>query len=320
MNLFKRATMVAMLLAATGAAFAQAFPNKPIRIIVPYPAGGSIDMSARMIGEVMSRKLGQPVLVDNRPGASGNIGMDYVAKSPADGYTLLMASASLTANGHLFTKLTYDPIKAFAPVVKVADQPNVLIVNPSLGVKNVAELVALAKQKPGVLTYGSAGPGSTQHISAMIFMNQTGTSMLHVPYKGGAPALADLVGGQIDMMFETSPTAVPFVTSGKLLALGVTTPKRVDTLPAVPTLAEAGAKNYDYYGWIGMTAPAGTPAAVIDKLNAVVAEAVKGELRGKFAEISLMPVGDTPAEFGAFMQKDYAVYGKIVKEANIVLD
>jgi len=320
MKIFNKAIFAAVLAAVSCAGFAQAYPNKPIRLVVPYPAGGSIDMSARMIGEVIAKKLGQPVLVDNRPGASGNIGMDYVAKSPADGYTLLMASASLTANGHLFTKLTYDPIKAFAPITRVADQPNVLIVNPALGVKNVAELVALAKRKPGELTFGSAGPGSTQHISAEIFQNMTGVKLLHVPYKGGAPALADLVGGQINLMFETSPTAVPFVTSGKLMALGVTTPQRVGTLPAVPTLMEGGVKGYDYFGWIGMTAPAGTPAAVIDRLNAVVGEAVKGELRSKFTDISLMPVGDSPADFGAFMLKDYAVYGKIVKEANIVLD
>lgn len=320
MNIVKGIFFAANLALVAGAGFAQDFPNKPIRIVVPYPAGGSIDMSARMIGEVMARKLGQPVIVDNRPGASGNIGMDYVAKSPADGYTLLMASSSLTSNATLFTKLTYDPMKGFAPVVKVADQPTVLVVNPSLGVKNVNDLVALARQKPGTLSFGSAGPGSTQHVSAMLFMNKTGTNLMHVPYKGGAPALADLVGGQINMMFETSPTAVPFVTSGKLQALAVTSPTRLGTLPAVPALAEGAVKDHEYYGWIGITAPAGTPPAVVNKLNAVVVDAVKGELRNKVIELSLMPVGDSPAEFSAFLQKDYELYRKVIKEANIVLD
>ena len=301
----------------SAAALAQPYPNKPIRLIVPFPAGGSVDMVARLIGKKLSESMGQPVLVDNRAGASGNIGMDFVAKSAPDGYTLLMASAALTANAHLYSKMSFDPLKDMTGVIRVADQPNVLVVNPVLGVKNVQELIALAKSKPGKLTFGSAGLGAAQHIAGELFMAKTGTRMLHVPYKGGAPALADLVGGQIDMMFETSPTAVPFVKAGKLLGLAVTTPKRVSTLPQIPTIAEAGVPGYEAYTWLGMAAPAGTPAEIVARLNAEVKKAMTPDFRAQLTDINLIPVGDSPIAFQQFLMDDSANYAKIVKEAHI---
>jgi tripartite-type tricarboxylate transporter receptor subunit TctC len=306
-----------LALACTTGAFADAYPNKPIRLVVPFPPGGSVDMVARMVGKKLSENLGQPVLVDNRAGASGNIGMDMVAKAPADGYTLLMASAALTANAHLYAKMPFDPLKDLQPVIRVADQPNVLVVNPSLGVKNVQELIALAKSKPGKLTFGSAGLGAAQQIAAEIFMMKTGTKMLHVPYKGGAPALSDLVGGQIDLMFETSPTAVPYVQGGKLVPLGVTTSKRLSTLPNLPTIAEQGVPGYEAYTWLGVVAPAGTPRDIVGKLNAEVKKAMTPEFRAELTKVNLIPVGDTPEQFTAFVKADSDFYARTVREARI---
>jgi tripartite-type tricarboxylate transporter receptor subunit TctC len=315
--MIKQLRIFLLAMACAGGAFAQGYPNKPIRLVVPFPAGGSVDMVARMVGKKLSDSMGQPVLVDNRAGASGNIGMDFVAKSPPDGYTLLMASAALTANAHLYAKMSFDPLADLQPVIRVADQPNVLVVNPSLGVKNVHELIALAKSKPGKLTFGSAGLGAAQQMAAEIFMMKTGTQMLHVPYKGGAPALADLVGGQIDLMFETSPTAVPFVTAGKLVGLAVTTPRRLSTLPNLPTVAEAGVPGYEAYTWLGVVAPAGTPKDVVARLNAEVKKAMTPEFRAELTKINLIPVGDTPDEFTAFVKADSANYANIVKQARI---
>jgi tripartite-type tricarboxylate transporter receptor subunit TctC len=315
--MIKQLRILFLAMACAGSAFAQTYPSKPIRLVVPFPAGGSVDMVARMVGKKLSENMGQPVVVDNRAGASGNIGMDFVAKSAADGYTLLMASAALTANAHLYSKMSFDPLKDLQPVIRVADQPNVLVVNPSLGVKSVQELIALAKQKPGKLTFGSAGLGAAQQIAAEIFMMKTGTRMMHVPYKGGAPALADLVGGQIDLMFETSPTATPFVASGKLVGLAVTTPKRVSTLPNLPTVAEAGVPGYEAYTWLGVVAPAGTPRDVVAKLNAEIKKAMTPEFRAELTKINLIPVGDAPDEFTAFVKADYANYANIVKQAQI---
>jgi len=304
-------------MAFTATALAQGYPAKPIRLVVPFPAGGSVDMVARMVGKRLGENLGQPVIVDNRAGASGNIGMDFVAKAPGDGYTLLMASAAMTANSHLYAKMSFDPLKDLQPVIRVADQPNVLVVNPRLGVKTVPDLIALAKSKPGKLTFGSAGLGAAQQIAAEIFMMKTGTKMLHVPYKGGAPALQDLVGGQIDLMFETSPTAVPFVQSGKLVPLAVTTPNRLSTLPDLPTVAEAGVPGYEAYTWLGVVAPAGTPREIVAMLNAEVKKIMTPEFRKELTQINLIPVGDSPEEFSAFVRRDSDMYARIVKDAHI---
>jgi len=317
MTLLKHLRNVLLGMAFTASAFAQGYPAKPIRLVVPFPAGGSVDMVARMVGKRLGENLGQPVIVDNRAGASGNIGMDTVAKSPPDGYTLLMASAALTANAHLYAKMPFDPLKDLQPVIRVADQPNVLVVNRSLGVKSVQELIALAKSRPGKLTFGSAGLGAAQQIAAEIFMMKTGTKMMHIPYKGGAPALQDLLGGQIDLMFETSPTAVPFVQADKLVPLAVTTSRRLSTLPNLPTVAEAGVPGYEAYTWLGVVAPAGTPREIVAKLNAEVKKIMTPEFRQELTQINLIPVGDSPEEFAAFLRRDSDMYARIVKEARI---
>ena len=295
-----------------------AYPSKPIRMVVPFPPGGSIDMTARLVGQKLSISLGQPVLVDNRPGASGNIGMDFVAKAPKDGYTLLMVHTGLASNAHMFAKLPFDPLKDLAPVIRVADQPNVLIMNPKWSFKNVAELVAYAKANPGKLSVGTSGVGGPQDVAARRFMSMTGTDLLNVAYKGGAPALSDLVGGQIDMMFETSPTATPYAKSGKLRALAVTGDKRIPALPDVPTVAESGVPGYRFMGWIGLVAPAGTPAPIIAKLNEQVQALLKSpDTQKQLTELSLEVVGGSAADFVSFARKESGDYAKFVKDFNI---
>lgn len=304
---------------AQPAAAADDYPSKMIRVVVPFPAGGSIDMVARLLGEKLSDELRQTVIVDNRPGASGTIGMDHVAKSPKDGYTLVMAPFSLATSAHLFEKLPFDPLKDLAPVIRVADQPNVLVVNASrVSARSVAELVAQVKARPGRVSFGTSGVGNPQDLSARVFMSVTGTDMINVPYKGGAPALADLVGGHIDLMFETSPTAVPYVKSGKLTALAVTGEKRLSTLPDVPTVAEAGIANYKAVYWMGLLAPAGTPAPIVQRLNAATQKVLSlPEVQKQLTEISLTPAGGSSADFAAFIQTESAFYAKLVKDLNI---
>ncbi len=300
-------------------AHAQTYPSKPVRMVATASPGGSIDTVARLVGQRLSVTLAQPVVIENRVGAGGNIGAAFVAKAPADGYTLMMGSSpSLAANTHLYANLTYDPLKDYAPVILVARQPNVLVVPPSLGVSNVKELLALAKSKSGKLSYGSGGVGNSQHIAAELLMLLTGTSMVHVPYKGSAPALVDLISGQIDVMLDTAPSAMPYIKSGQLRALAVTTAQRSPTLPDVPTLAEAGVSGYDYYGFLGMVAPAGTPKDIVARLNAEVQAMLVGELRPRLAELGLDVVGGPPEQLSSVMQQESAKHARIVKAANIV--
>ena len=315
--MFKRLRLaLAVVACAAASATAQAYPDKPVRIVVPFPPGGSVDIVARTVGEALTGSLGQPFVVENRAGASGNIGAAYAAKADPDGYTLLMVSAGvLAANEHLYIKLPFKPLEDFAPVVRIADQPNILMVHPSVPANNVQELIALAKARQ--LTVGSAGIGTGQDIAAQLFMQQSGVKMLHVPYKGGAPALQDLLGGQIDLMFETSPTALPYVKTGKLKALGITTARRSPLMPDLPTVAEGGLPGYEAITWIGLVAPAGTPQAVVDQLNAAVRKAMDGGLNAKLNELALVPVGDTPADFVKYLKADYDNYARIVKAAGI---
>lgn len=275
-------------------------------------------MVARLVGQKLAASLGQPVLVDNKPGASGNIGMDFVAKAPKDGYTLLLAHTGLASNAHLFAKMPFDPLKDITPIIRIADQPNVLIVNPKWPFKNVAELVAYAKANPGKLSVGTSGLGGPQDVAARRFMQMTGTDMLNVAYKGGAPALSDLLGGQIDLMFETSPTAVPYAKSGKLRALAVTGDKRLASLAEVPTVAEAGVAGYKSVGWVGLAAPAGTPPAIIAKLNEQVQLLLNtSELKKQITDISLDVTGSSVAGFNTFVNKEWADYARFVKDSNI---
>lgn len=321
----KHLIKLTMTLAIASVAFAhlavsaeEAYPSKPIRLVVTYPPGGSNDMVARMVGQKLSTNLGQPVMVDNRAGASGNIGMDYVAKAPKDGYTLLLAHTGLASNGHMFAKMPFDPLKDIAPIIRIADQPNVLVINPKWPFKTVPELIAYAKAHPGKLSVGTSGLGGPQDVAARRFMQMTGTDMLNVAYKGGAPALSDLMAGQIDLMFETSPTAVPYAKSGKLRALAVTSEKRLSSLPDVPTVAEAGVTGYKSIGWVGLAAPAGTPRAIIDKLNEQVQLILNtSEMKKQIAEISLEITGSSVAGFNTFVRSEWDDYAKFVKDSNI---
>ncbi|WP_171016018.1 tripartite tricarboxylate transporter substrate binding protein [Ramlibacter sp. 2FC] len=310
--------MAGMACLGAAAQAQDSYPSKPIKLVVAFPPGGSIDMVARLVAPKLSASLGQSIVVDNRPGASGNIGMDYVAKSPKDGYTLLMAHAGLASNGSIFAKLNYDPIKDLAPIIRVADQPSVLVVNPRQPFKTVGELVAHAKANPGKLSFGTSGLGGPQDVAARMFMQLTGTDMLNVAYKGGAPALTDLLGGQIDLMFETSPTAVPYAKSGKLRALAVTNDKRLSTMPDLPSVAEAGVPRYKYLAWVGLLAPAGTPPAIVQKLNEHMQKLLASpEVKAQLAENSLEVAGGSVSDFAKFVQKESDYYARFVKDFNI---
>lgn len=299
-------------------AYAQNYPAKSVRIIVPYAPGGSVDSVTRLVGQKFTKEFGQPFIVENRAGASGNIGTDSAAKAAPDGYTLLMSSSPpLAANIHLFKKLPFDPFKDFAPIMLIANQPNVLVLNPSVPAGSVKELIELAKSKPGKLTFGSSGVGASQHMAAELFMMMTGVNMKHVPYKGGGPAMVDLIGGHIDLMLETAPSAIPFVHSGKVKALAVTTLQRSGRLPNVPTLDEAGLKGYEFRGWIGLVAPAGVPKEIIAKLHDQLQKDIAGDLRKQLDEMGLDIAGGTPQQFADFIRKDSDMYAKLVKAANI---
>ncbi|MGO4392066.1 Bug family tripartite tricarboxylate transporter substrate binding protein [Variovorax sp. M-6] len=326
----KRRTFVLATAAATAAvslapfaALAQAqFPAKPITIIVPFSAGGTTDILARVIGQYMGRDLGQTVVVDNRAGAGGNIGGQAAARAPADGYTLFMGTVGTHAiNQSLYRKMPFDPIKDFAPLSRVAMVPNLLVANPSQPFKNVKEMIAFAKANPGKINFGSSGNGSSIHLSGELFKQMAGVDMQHVPYRGSAPAVSDLLGGQISVMFDNMPSAIPHVKGGKLRALAVTTAKRSPALPDVPTIAEAGVPGYEATSWFGLLAPAGTPAPVVAKLNASILKALADpEVKKKLAEQGAEPHGEKPEQFAAFIESETVKWGKVVKESGASLD
>ena len=301
------------------ATHAQGYPAKPVRIVVGFPAGGSVDLVARLVAAKLAEVHGQTFIVDNRPGATGYIGASLVAKAAPDGYTLLMGATGLTSGVSVFAKLPFDLIADFAPVALVANQPIVLVLHPSVPARTVAEFTALAKARPGKLNYGSTGTGSSAHMAAEMFVMMTGVSIVHVPYKGSAPALTDLVGGQIEFMFENVPTAIPYVQNGKLRALAVTSVQRAGMLPDVPTMQEAGLKGYNFNGWLGVLAPAGTPKDIVAKLNSEVQKAIAGDLRKRLTELGLEIAGGTPDQFTAFMHEDIARYAKLVKASGMPL-
>ena len=296
----------------------QTYPSKPVRIVAAYPAGGSVDIVARLVGEKLRESLGQPFLIENRPGASGNVGTDFVAKAPPDGYTLLMgSSAALASNVHVYAKLPFDPLLDFAPVIMIANQPNVLVVHPSVPARNVNELILLAKSRPGKLNYASSGAGTSNHMAAEMFIMKTGVDIVQVPYKGGAPAVNDLIGGQVDLMFETAPTVIQLIKTGKLRGLAVTSTQRSGMLPDVPTMDEAGLKGFDFRGWIGLVAPAGTPPDIVRKLHSEVQKAINGDLRKRLTEVGLDVAGGTPEQFAAFLREDIAKYEMLVKASGM---
>jgi tripartite-type tricarboxylate transporter receptor subunit TctC len=310
-------TAAGMLLALSTSVAAQDYPNKPVRLIIPFPPGGSNDVVGRMVATQLSERLGKQVVVDNRSGAGGVIGTDIAAKSPPDGYTLLVISIAHAVNPWLY-KLTYDPIKAFAPVGILATGPNVLVINPSLPVNSVKELVALAKQKPGDLQYASAGVGSFQHLGGELFKLNAGVDILHVPFKGGGPAMIDVIGGHTNVMFSSLVQTTPHIRSGKLKALGTGGTKRSPVLPEVPTVAEAGVPTYEAVNWWGIVAPAGTPQPILDKLHKELTAVLSSpEAQKQFENEGASVVQMSSAEFGSFIAKELAKWERVVKEANI---
>ena len=305
---YVRRSICALLMFGFGVVSAQTWPTGPVKIVVPFPPGGSVDMVARIVAKRLSDSLGQPFLVDNRAGASGNIAAEFVSKSTADGNTLFVTSSGvLAANIHLYKRTGFDPFKDFTPVIRLVNQPNILMVHPSVPVNSVKELIALAKAQPGKITMGSAGVGTGQDIAAKQFEMATGVKVLHVPYKGGAPALNDLLGGVIQSMFETSPTALQYVTGNKLRGLAITSDKRSPLLPNLPTVAEAGVPGYESVTWIGLVAPAGTPKSIVDRLNADLNKALAADMGKQLAEISLDPIGGTPQSVSDVIRADSAM-------------
>lgn len=304
---------------AAAAASAQPYPSRPIRMMVPFPAGGGSDTMGRIVGGKLAERLGQQIVVENRPGAAGSIGADIAARAPADGYTILLGSTSeLVQYPNVNPKVPYDPLRDFAPIGMVGTIPMVLVVHPSLPVKNVRELIALAKGRPGEINFGSAGQGATTHLAVELFILLTSVKMTHVPYKGSPQAVADLVAGNVQLGIPTMPAALPFIKSGRVKVLGVTTAKRASNLPDVPTLDEAGVKGYEAALWTGILAPANTPAPIINRLNGEIAKVlelkdVKDALDRQGAEAQ----GSTPREFAAFLKTEYAKWARVVKEGNI---
>jgi tripartite-type tricarboxylate transporter receptor subunit TctC len=298
------------------------WPNKPIRWVVPFPPGGAMDAIARTLGEKAGKALGQPFVIENRAGAGGNIGSDYVSKQPGDGYTLMITSIGMATNKPLYGKLSYDPIKDFAPVSLLAVVPNVLVTNATQrDVKNVADVIAAARKSPGKLTYASAGNGTSIHLAGEVFTSLANVNMLHVPYKGSGPAVSDLLGGQTNYMFDSITSARPHIQSGKLRALGVTTAKRSSSLPDVPTLAEAGVPGYEVSPWFAVFMPASTPKAIVNKLNAALLDAMKQpDVVARFDAIGAEAVGSSPAELAKHLADESARWSKLITDRGIHLD
>jgi len=318
MNIGIRFGLSLLLALQCGLAAAQAYPAKPVRLVVAYPPGGSVDTVARFVSEKMREAFGQAFVIENRAGASGNIGTDFVAKAPADGYTLLMgSSAALASNVHVYAQLPFDPMRDFVPIVMIANQPNILVVHPSVPARTVGEFIALAKSRPGKLNYASSGLGTSNHMAAEMFIMRTGIQIVQVPYKGGAPAVTDLLGGQVELMFETAPTLIQHIKSGKLRGLAVTSMQRSIMLPDMPTMNEAGLPGFDFRGWIGLLAPTGTPDEIVRRLNAAVMAALKGDLSKQLIEVGLDVAGGTPEQFRTFLREDIDKYGTLVKASGM---
>ena len=308
-------------LAVALAATAQSFPTKPIRLIVTYPPGGGADLMARLIAPKMADTLGQPVVVENKPGASGQIGAGEVARAAPDGYTLLLDASSYSVNPSLYAKLPYDPAKAFTPIALIALFPNVLVVTPDFAPRDVKELIALAKAKPGTIAFASSGNGSAQHLSGELFRQKAGVEMTHVPYKGGAPALNDVMGGQVPVFFANMASSLPQIKGGKVRALAITGAQRSPQLPTVPTLAEAGVPGYEVYEWNAIFAPAGTPAPVVAKIAESIAKALQSaELRERVASLGGEIAAYGPAETDRFVREQTELWGKVVRAGHIKVE
>jgi len=312
----------ALLTAAATAAGAQTYPAKPVRIIVPFAAGGNVDITARLVAPGLGDALGQPVVVENKPGAGGTIGADLVAKSPPDGYTLLMGSNStFSVAPSLYPRNPYHPVRDFAPVIMIASAPFVLVTNPAASAKSVRELVAQAKAAPGKLTMSSAGTGSSNHLVGELFQDISGARFTHVPYKGSGQALIDLMGGQVDLHFDQITSAASHIQAGKLKALMVTAPQRVPMLPDVPTASEAGYPSFEATNVTGLIAPAGTPREIVEKLAAATQKVIsQPAIKEKLAGIGADTVGGSPEQFGAYIRDDFSKWTRIVKDANVKVE
>ena len=311
---------LAAMLAALPQADAQDYPSRPVKIIVPFPAGGTADVMPRVIGEWLSRKWGQPVVVENRTGAAGNIGAEAVAKAEPDGYTLLSAPPPpLVINQNLYPKLGFDPSE-FVPIVIMGRVPNALVVNPKLPLNSVAEVIAYAKANPGKLTSATQGNGTTSHLTSELFQMMADVKFQHVPYRGSAPALTDLVAGSVDLMFDNLGVSLPLVKGGQLKLLGVATPKRMASLPDVPTIAET-LPGFESAAWFAIVAPPKTPQAVVDKINADVNEALRqSDIVQRLTQLSAEPIGGTPQATAAYMREEIERWHKVIKAANVKLD
>ena len=315
--------LASLLLGAAFSLSAQAaYPDKPIRWIVPFPPGGAMDSIARTLGEQLSRKFGQPVVVENKAGAGGNVGVDFVAKAPADGYTMVITSIGMVTNRHLYAKLNYDPMKDFAPVSQLAVVPNMLVVNPAkVKARNLHDLIAEAKTKPGKMTYASAGNGTSLHLAGELFTAMTGTDIQHIPYRGSGPAVTDLLGGQVDMMWDSVASARPYVQAGKLVALAMTTTKRSSAMAEVPTVVEAGVPGYELAPWFGVFMPAATPKEVVRTMNSALIEAMKlTEVKARFFVLGAEPIGSSPEAFAATLAAENTKWEKLIRARNIRAD
>lgn len=318
-NITRRTALAACsLLAATGT-FAQAWPARPVKLVVPFAAGGAPDVVARTIAVYLGERLGQPVVVENRTGAGGNIAYEAVSNSAPDGYTLVMATTGIATNMSLYKTLRYDTLKDFAPITLVSTGPHVLVVNPKVPATSVKELIALGKSKPKSLSYGSAGTGTILHLAGELFTMKTGVELQHVPYRGSSLAQNDLVGGSIQLMFSDIASAAPHISANNIRALGVTGARRTPSLPNVPTIAESGVPGYDIEAWFGILAPAGTPPAVVDRLHRELrAVFALPEMKQRMVPLAQNLVGNSPAEFGAFLKSEVAKMGEIVKASGLV--
>ena len=314
--------LAVLFLACISSAYAQTYPSKPIRIIVQFTPGTSTDIIGRLVGQKLTEAWGQPVVVENRPGAGAIIGTEAAAKAPADGYTLVMAvSSAFGINPGLVPNLPYDVMRDFALITNVVLTPQTLIVPAASPVKSVRELVALAKAKPGALNYGSLGSGSTSHLTMELFRSTAGIQLTHVPYKGSPPAYTDLFSGNLQLMFDAVPAVIPHAKSGKLRALAVGSSSRSPFLPDVPTVAESGYPGFEAVGWIGLAAPAKTPEAILDKINAEVVKALgTADMKERLAGLGVTPVGDTREQFTAFVRSEIAKWGKLIRDNGIKAD
>jgi tripartite-type tricarboxylate transporter receptor subunit TctC len=309
--------LFALAWAAAFGAHAQAYPNRPVRLVVPYPPGGTADLLARVLGQKLGETLGQPIVIENRGGAGGNIATEFVAKSAPDGYTLLMANASVLAiNPTLFGSVPFDPVRDFAPVSLFADVPLILVVHPSFPPKSVKDLLALARAQPGEINYAAAGMGSTTHLSMELFKTMAGVKIVTIPFKGSGPALAALVAGQVPVMFELAPTALGFVKSGRLRPLAVTSPARSPLMPELPTVAETGLPGFEVASWFGVVAPAATPKEIVARLNADIVKIVgSADMRERLAGLGAEPHSNSPEQFSQFIQSEFKKWAQVVKDS-----